>query len=213
MINVNEKKVMLIDDHSIVRVGIRTLIDKQSDLFVCAEAGSLKEAYEQALSSKPDIILLDLKLPDGDGIMGCRELKRLIPAVKIVILTAFGEESLISEVIRAGADGYLLKNIDGKKIIQSIRDVLAGHSILDDKIGGKVIDLIKKSDKKVNDLTKQEESILALVSEGKTNKEIAKELFIADKTVRNYVSKILRKINVDNRTEAALYWIRYQSYR
>ena len=208
-------KVFLIDDHAIVRLGIRALIEKNTDMVVCGEGGTLEEAYKGIQETTPDVILLDMKLPDGDGIIGCRNIKRISPQAKIIILTAYGEESLIVEVIKAGADGYLLKNIDSKKIISSIRDVFNGNSILDQNVLNKVIELMKSNDKDNSNigvtLTQQEQNILELISQGKTNKEISTELFVAEKTVRNYVSTILKKINVDNRTEAALYWMRQKS--
>lgn len=208
-------KVFLIDDHAIVRLGIRSLVEKNSGMVVCGESGTLEEAYKDIKETTPDVILLDMKLPDGDGIIGCRNIKRICPQAKIIVLTAYGEDSLIVEVIKAGADGYLLKNIDSKKIITSIRDVFNGNSILDQNVLNKVIELMKNNDKDNSNigatLTQQEQNIVELISQGKTNKEISKELFVAEKTVRNYVSTILKKINVDNRTEAALYWMRQKS--
>ncbi len=208
-------KVLLIDDHDIVRLGVRTLIQKNEDMIVCGESGTLEGGYKVIENIKPDVVLLDMKLPDGDGIIGCRTIKKLSPESKVIILTAYGEDSLIVEVIKVGADGYLLKNIDSKKIISSIRDVANGNKILDQKILNKFIDMVKNKDKNTDNddilLTKQERNILELISKGKTNKEISSELYVAEKTVRNYVSTILKKINVDNRTEAAMYWMRQKS--
>lgn len=211
----NKIRVLLIDDHDIVRLGIRTLIQRNEDMIVCGESGNLEEGYKFIEKDKPDVVLLDMKLPDGDGIIGCRTIKRISPGTKVIILTAYGEDSLIVEVIKVGADGYLLKNIDSKKIVSSIRDVAKGDKVLDQNVLNKFIDLVKNKDKSTeNDdilLTKQERNILDLISEGKTNKEISSELYVAEKTVRNYVSAILKKIKVDNRTEAAMYWMRQKS--
>lgn len=204
-------KVLLVDDHSIVRLGIKALIEKNEDMMVSGEASNLIEAYENIERLKPDVILLDVKLPDGDGVIGCREIKKLSPESKVIILTAYGDDHLISEVIKAGAEGYLLKNIDSKAIISSIREVALGNSILEQTVLNKMINLYKNKDNIEGSLTMQEKAILELISEGKTNKEISQELYIGEKTVRNYVSQILKKINVSNRTEAALFWIRQKS--
>lgn len=206
-------KVLLIDDHSVVRLGIRSLIEKNLDMKVCGECGTLEDAYKSTEELEPDVILLDIKLPDGDGVMGCRAIKKISPQTKVIILTAYGEDSLIVEVIKAGADGYLLKDIDSRTIISSIREVIKGNSILDPKVTNKVLELLKSKEDVYTNLTQQEQNILSLISEGKTNKEISKEIFITEKTVRNYMSRILKKINVTNRTEAALYWIRQRSLK
>ncbi|MPW24936.1 response regulator [Alkalibaculum sp. M08DMB] len=206
-------KILLIDDHSVVRLGIRSLIEKNSDMMVCGEYGTLTAAYENIKGLEPDVVLLDIKLPDGDGVTGCMTIKTMCPQTKVIILTAYGEDSLIVDVIKAGADGYLLKNIDSKTIISSIRGVTKGDSILDPNVISKVLGLLKNKDTDDVNLTQQEQEILNLISEGKTNKKISKEMFITEKTVRNYVSIILKKINVSNRTEAALYWIRQKSLK
>ncbi|MCC5910600.1 MAG: response regulator transcription factor [Clostridiaceae bacterium] len=202
--------ILLVDDHAIVRYGIRSLIERNDGLRVCGEAESLQEAYQKVSELEPDVILLDIKLPDGDGAAGCREIKKIYPAVKIIILTAFAEDSIVMEAVTAGAEGYLLKNIDSKNIITAIRDVVMGKSILDPKIVGKVFNLVKNNETKDPGLTPQEKNILELISQGKTNKHIGKELFISEKTVRNYLSKAFRKINVSNRTEAAIYWSKHK---
>lgn len=205
--------VLLVDDHAIVRCGIRSLIERNSGLEVCGEAANLQEAYHKVSDLKPDIVLLDIKLPDGDGAAGCREIKKISPETKVIILTAFAEDAIVLEAVQAGAEGYLLKNIDSKSIITAIRDVAAGKPALDASIINKVLDIVKGKHPVDDSLTPQERNILELVSQGKTNKEIGQELFISEKTVRNNVSKILRKINVNNRTEAAIYWSRQKSLR
>ncbi|SNS04760.1 two component transcriptional regulator, LuxR family [Anaerovirgula multivorans] len=205
--------VLLVDDHAIVRCGIRSLIERNSGLEVCGEAENLQEAYHQVSEWKPDIVLLDIKLPDGDGAAGCREIKKISPETKVIILTAFAEDAIVLEAVQAGAEGYLLKNIDSKSIITAIRDVAAGKPALDASIISKVLDVVKGKHPVDDSLTPQERNILELISQGKTNKEIGQELFISEKTVRNNVSKILRKINVNNRTEAAIYWSRQKSLR
>lgn len=208
----NDVSILLVDDHAVVRFGIRSLIEKNSGWFVCAEAETLGSAYELAEKLKPDVVLLDIKLPDGDGAVGCREIKKIVPNVKIIILTAYSDDSIIAEAVKSGADGYLLKNIDSKGIITAIENVIKGASILDTAMVGSLFNIVKKNEQ-LEELTAQEKTILQLISMGKTNKEISRELFLADKTVRNIVSRILKKINVTNRTEAALYYIKQMSLK
>jgi len=206
-------RLLLVDDHSIVRCGIRSLIERNPGLEVCGEAATLSEAYEKVKRFIPDIVLLDIKLPDGDGANGCREIKKIQPGVKVIILTAYGEDAIVMEAIKAGIDGYLLKNIDSKTIVSAIQDVAKGISILDPTIISKVLNVVKRNDSVFEKLSPQECGILDLISLGRTNREIGEELFIAEKTVRNYVSKIMRKINVTNRTEAATFWLRQKSLK
>ena len=203
----NEIKVFLVDDHDIVRSGLRSLIQRSPGLTVCGEAGTLKEAYTKITACTPDVVLLDIKLPDGDGASGCRELKKRNPAMKVLILSAFAEDSIVLETIKAGADGYLMKSVDSKNIIQGLKDVAGGQAALDPVITAKVMNAVKSGTPVSNDaLTPQEQQVLELVSQGKTNREIAELLIMSDKTVRNHVSKILKKLNATNRTEAAIYW-------
>lgn len=203
-------KVLLVDDHSVVRDGLKLLIQLNSQLEVCGEAATLKEAVGEAIRTKPDIILLDFKLPDGDGISGCISIKNILPHVKIIILTAYAQDHIVMETIRAGADGYLLKNIESEELIKTILCVYGGDAVLDPSVTEGVFNNIKLEEKIKSDsrMSPREIKILQALSQGKTNKEIAESLSISDKTVRNYVSNIFRKINVSNRTEAASYWIR-----
>ena len=208
----NKLKILLVDDHSVVRLGIKTLIKSDPELEVVAEAESLAETYKKVEQDKPDIVLLDIKLPDGDGVLGCKKIKSISPDTKIIVLTAYGNESLLQEVIKAGADGYLLKEIDGQGIISAIKQVDAGESAIGPKSTKKLIKLLKQDKKEEGyELTDREKEILDLISTGKTNNEIADELYIAEKTVRNYLTKIFKKLNVDNRTEAAVLWNRQKN--
>lgn len=208
----NKLKILLVDDHSVVRLGIKTLIKSDPELEVVAEAESLAETYKKVEQDKPDIVLLDIKLPDGDGVLGCKKIKSISPDTKIIVLTAYGNESLLQEVIKAGADGYLLKEIDGQRIISAIKQVDAGESAIGPKSTKKLIKLLKQDKKEEGyELTDREKEILDLISTGKTNNEIADELYIAEKTVRNYLTKIFKKLNVDNRTEAAVLWNRQKN--
>ena len=178
-INMQSKdiKILLVDDHSIVRYGIRSLIERNTGLSVCGEAENLLEAYEKVRELKPDVVLLDLKLPDGDGATGCREIKKIQEDIKVIILTAYADDTIVVEAVRAGADGYLLKNIDSKTIIEAIRDVFEGKSVLDSTVLPKVLRAIKSNSDSHETMTPQEKRILDFISEGKTNKEIGEELF------------------------------------
>lgn len=203
----NDIKVFLVDDHDIVRSGIRSLIERSEGLTVCGEAGTLREAYNQIGACAPHVVLLDIKLPDGDGASGCREIKKRYPDIKVMILSAFAEDAIVMEAIKAGAEGYLLKNVDSKNIVQGLKDIAGGQGALDPVITAKVMNAVKSGRMVSEDgLTPQEQQVLELVSLGKTNREIAEMLIMSDKTVRNNVSKILKKLNATNRTEAAMYW-------
>jgi DNA-binding NarL/FixJ family response regulator len=180
---------------------------------VLGEAGSLNEAYEKAENLKPDVILLDMKLPDGDGVTGCIKLKSIIPNVKVIILTAFAEENIVYEAVKAGIDGYILKNIEGQAIVNAITDSYKGVTVIDPSISDKLVKIIQKGNESDYSLAPQDRNILELISQGCTNKEIADALFLSEKTVRNNVSKIMKKINVNNRTEAAMFWSRQKSLK
>lgn len=203
-------KVMLIDDHSIVRDGLKMLLQLSESISVCGEAGSLQEALDVMEQADPDVILLDFKLPDSDGVNGCSIIKRRYPKVKIIILTAYSEKHLVLETLRAGADGYLLKNIKYDVLVSTIQLVNQGAHILDPAVSDGVISNLKNHGEitQNGDLSPRELSIIQLLSSGKSNKEIAETLSISDKTVRNYISNLFKKINVTNRTEAAGYWLR-----
>lgn len=204
-------KVLLVDDHSVVRNGLRLLLQLRDELEVCGEASTLSEAIIMTNNLKPDVVLLDFKLPDGDGINACLSIKNNHPDIKIIILTAYAESHIVMETIRAGADGYLLKNIESDELIETILSVYRGESVLDASLTEGLFNSIKASTENQEEssiLSPQEVKILEMLSLGKTNKEIGYALSISEKTVRNYVSNIFKKINVSNRTEAARYWIR-----
>lgn len=209
-------KVLLVDDHSVVRDGLRLLLQLNDGLKVCGEAATLKEAIMMTIDTNPDVVLLDFKLPDGDGVNGCISIKNLFPNIKIIILTAYAEQHIVMETIRAGADGYLLKNIESEELIKTILSVHNGESVLDPSVTEGVFNSIKLDNQKIeesSEFSPRETKILQALSLGKTNKEIAESLSISDKTVRNYISNIFKKINVSNRTEAASYWIRKKNLR
>lgn len=204
-------RVLLVDDHSVVREGLRLLLQLDNRLEVCGEASTLNEGIDMIKELKPDLVLLDFKLPDGDGISGCISIKNIFPEIKIIILTAYTEDHLVVEAIRSGVDGYLLKNADAEELIKTIISVYEGESVLDSSVTEIIFTNIKKdksSSMEDSILSPKEKEILEMLSLGKTNKEIGASLYISEKTVRNYVSNIFKKINVSNRTEAAAYWIR-----
>ncbi|SFH53395.1 DNA-binding response regulator, NarL/FixJ family, contains REC and HTH domains [Tindallia magadiensis] len=205
-----KKKVMLVDDHKIVRLGLKGLIEKDEDLTVCSEAASLKEMYDNLDETNPHIVLLDMQLPDGDGTEGVREIKKRNSDIRVLILTAYAEDFMVQESIKNGADGYLLKNVDGKAIVQAIHNVLHGLTVMDQKVQI-IMSQSAKEDPFLSRLSEREQTILALVSQGKTNKEIGEKLFLAEKTVRNLITKIMRNIEVTNRTEAAGLWLKHMS--
>ncbi len=205
-------KVLIVDDHNIVRDGLKLILESDNRIAVCGEAKGLQEAIESIPQTCPDVILLDFRLPDGDGVNGCSIIKRRFPQIRVIILTAYSQNHLVMETIRAGADGYLLKNIKSQELIEDIIKVYEGDCVLDTSITEGVFNNISipdiKSTSEDDNLTLREKSILQILSQGKSNCEIAESLAISEKTVRNYISAIFKKLNVSNRTEAASYWIR-----
>lgn len=206
-------RVMLVDDHELVRDGLKALLEAQSDLLVVAEAGSVKEARLQADRTKPDVIVMDVRLADGSGIEATREIRAARPETRVLMLTSFADDEALFASIMAGADGYVLKQIRGTELLRAIRTVGSGQSLLDPAITGAVLERLRKGkhfmkDEKLARLTAQEERILTMVAQGLTNREIGTELKLAEKTVKNYVSTILSKLEVARRAEAAAYLAR-----
>jgi DNA-binding NarL/FixJ family response regulator len=205
-------KVLIVDDHDIVRDGLKLILELDERIMVCGEANGLQEALDSIQKTCPDVVLLDFRLPDGDGVNGCLTIKRRFPQIKIIILTAFSQNHLVIETIRAGADGYLLKNIKSQELIENIIKVYEGDCVLDTSVTEGVFNNIAIPDIELPsqdlNLSSREKNILQILSQGKSNCEIAEALGISEKTVRNYISTIFKKLNVTNRTEAAGYWIR-----
>ncbi|WNF36698.1 response regulator transcription factor [Bacillaceae bacterium IKA-2] len=199
----NRINVFIVDDHSVVRRGLKMFLELDKEIVICGEAGNLNEAVELISQKKPDLVLLDFKLPDGDGIIGCQKIKRMYPDIKIIILTAFANDDIILEATKAGADAYLLKDIESEQLISTIFSVSRGKNTL-----GSVVTVTENQRGKQLNLSNKEILILDMISLGKVNKEIADSLNMAEKTVRNNISRIFKKINVANRTEAASFWIR-----
>ncbi|TMF88776.1 MAG: response regulator transcription factor [Chloroflexi bacterium] len=204
---------MLVDDHEVVRDGLKALIQANDDLVVVAEAGSVKEALLQADRTKPDVIVMDVRLADGSGIEATREIRAVRPQTRVLMLTSFADDDALFASIMAGADGYVLKQIKGSELLRAVRTVGAGQSLLDPAITSAVLDRLRKGklllrDEKLARLTGQEERILGMIADGQTNREIGATLKLAEKTVKNYVSTILSKLEVARRAEAAAYLAR-----
>jgi DNA-binding NarL/FixJ family response regulator len=205
---------MLVDDHEIVRDGIRAMLDPEDDVVVTAEAATVREAIDEADRTRPDVIVMDVRLTDGSGIEATREIRAKLPNTRVLMLTSFADDEALFASIMAGASGYVLKQVKSGDLLRAIRAVGAGNSLLDPSVTSAVLDRLRKGkhllrDEKLARLSPQEERILQLVADGKTNKEIGDELHLAEKTVKNYVSSILSKLEVARRAEAAAYLARH----
>ncbi|RJQ77374.1 DNA-binding response regulator [Pseudonocardiaceae bacterium YIM PH 21723] len=199
-------RVLLVDDHEVVRRGIRDLLDGEQDVSVVAEAGGVAEAEAVAAAKRPNVAVVDMRLPDGDGVSLCRSLREL--GVRCLVLTAFDDEEAMLGAIMAGAGGYLLKQVRGQDLVQAVREVAAGRSLLDPVTTAHVLDRIRNQSAgdELAALTEQERKVLLLIGEGLSNREIAERLFLAEKTVKNYVTAVLAKLGMQRRTQAAA-WI------
>jgi two-component system, NarL family, response regulator DevR len=207
-------RVMLVDDHEIVRDGIRAMLAAQEDIVVTSEAGSVSEAVDEADRTRPDVIVMDVRLSDGSGIEATREIRAKHPQTRVLMLTSFADDEALFASIMAGASGYVLKQVKSGDLLRAIRAVGKGDSLLDPAVTSAVLDRLRKGkhllrDEKLARLSPQEERILVLVADGRTNKEIGDELSLAEKTVKNYVSSILSKLEVARRAEAAAYLARH----
>jgi two-component system, NarL family, response regulator DevR len=207
-------RVMLVDDHEVVRDGIKALLAATEDIVVCGEAGSVRDAVAEAERALPDVIVMDVRLSDGSGIEATRDIRARRPATQVLMLTSFADDEALFASIMAGAAGYVLKQIKGGELVRAIRTVGQGQSLLDPAVTKGVLDRLRKGkhllrDEKLARLSPQEERILGLVSGGRTNRQIGQELGLAEKTVKNYVSSILAKLEVARRAEAAAYLARH----
>jgi two-component system response regulator DevR len=203
-------RLLIVDDHEVVRQGLVALLSRREAFQVVAEAGSVAEAVEQALRFRPDIVIMDVRLPDGSGIEACREIRAELPDTRVVMLTSFPDEEAVLSAIVAGASGYLLKQIRARDLVTALETVGRGESLLDSAVTEKVLERVRRIASgtytdELAALTSQEQKILLLVAEGKTNKEIAADVFLSDKTVKNYVSSILSKLNLERRAQAAAF--------
>lgn len=199
--------VLIVDDSELVRVGLRSLLGATGQCKVVGDAGTVASAIEAAAKLKPQVILLDIRLPDGTGFQACREILRKNSECRILILSSVSDDKLVDEAIRSGAHGYLLKEINGQGLIQAIADVAAGKAILDPAITAQVMRLIKSGQQAKSDvlaqLSNQERRVLSLIASGHTNKEVAAEMNLAEKTVKNYTATIFEKLQVSRRAQAA----------
>ena len=203
-------RLLVVDDHEVVRQGLVALIDRREKFQVVAEAGTVEEALDAARRFQPDLVIMDVRLPDGSGIEACREIRAELPGTRVVMLTSYPDEEAVLSAIIAGASGYLLKQIRARDLVIALEAVGRGESLLDPAVTEKVLERVRRIASgtytdELAQLTAQEQKILQLVAEGKTNKEIASEVFLSDKTVKNYVSSILSKLNRQRRAQAAAF--------
>jgi len=207
-------RILLVDDHEVVRDGVKALLQATDDIIVTAEASSVREAIDEADRARPDVVVMDVRLADGSGIEATREIRARHPKTAVIMLTSFADDEALFASIMAGASGYVLKQVKGGELVRAIRTVGKGESLLDPAVTNAVLDRLRKGkhllrDEKLARLSPQEERILSLVADGKTNREIGEELHLAEKTVKNYVSSILSKLEVARRAEAAAYLARH----
>ncbi|MFD7642914.1 response regulator [Kitasatospora sp. NPDC059795] len=202
-------RVFLLDDHEVVRRGVHDLLSMDGDIEVVGEAGTAAEALNRIPVVHPDVAVLDVRLPDGNGVEVCREIRSQYPSVKCLMLTSFSDDEALFDSIMAGASGYVLKAIRGTDLLSAVRDVAAGKSLLDPVATSRVLARLRdggeKEDERIAQLTKQERRILDLIGEGMTNRQIGNELHLAEKTVKNYVSSLLAKMGMERRTQVAAY--------
>lgn len=204
-------RLLIVDDSELVRTGLRTLLSSEHTLAIIGEAANVANAVTTAARLKPDVILMDIRLPDGTGFDACRQILQQLPETRILFLTSVVDDRLVDEAIRSGGNGYLLKEIDGRGLVQAILDVAAGKSILDPAITARVMNLVKaggNQPKLLDSLSPQERRVLALIAEGKTNKEVGLDLNLSEKTVKNYLANIFDKLNVSRRSHATALYIR-----
>jgi DNA-binding NarL/FixJ family response regulator len=207
-------RVMLVDDHEVVRAGVRAVLQAQEDIIVTAEAGTVADAVSEAERARPDVVVMDVRLADGSGIEATREIRATRPATRVLMLTSFADDEALFASIMAGASGYVLKQVNSADLLRAIRAVGRGESLLDPAVTNAVLDRLRKGkhllkDEKLARLSPQEERILTLIAEGRTNREVGEALELAEKTVKNYVSSILSKLEVARRAEAAAYLARH----
>jgi two-component system response regulator DevR len=207
-------KVYLLDDHEIVRRGIKELLESEGDIVVIGESGLAEEATRRIPALKPDVAILDGRLPDGSGIDVCREIRSVDPEIAALILTSYDDDEALFSAIMAGAAGYILKQVRGTDFIDTVRRVAAGQSMLDPAVTAQVLERLRsgpKTDPSLEQLTAQELRILELIADGMTNRQIATTLFLAEKTVKNYVSSMLAKLGLESRTQAAIFATKHLS--
>jgi DNA-binding NarL/FixJ family response regulator len=207
-------RVFLLDDHEVVRRGVRELLEIEDDMTVVGEAGTAHDALARIPAARPDVAIIDMRLPDGDGVEVCRDVRSRHPEVQCVVLTSFADDEALFDSIMAGAAGYLLKQINGTDLVDAVRRVASGQSLLDPSLTARVLERLRNGppeDERMASLTERERSILDLIAEGLTNRQIGERLFLAEKTVKNYVSNLLAKLGMERRTEAAVFAARLKA--
>jgi len=207
-------RVFLLDDHEVVRVGVRELLESEGDIEVVGEASTAAEALARVPAVRPDVAVLDVRLPDGDGVGVCRELRSDFPELACLMLTSFADDEALFDAVLAGAAGYVLKQVKGNDILESVRRVAAGQSLLDPATTARMMQRMREQVERpdpLEGLTEQERRVLALIGEGLTNRQIGERMFLAEKTVKNYVSNLLTKLGMERRTQAAAFVARMDS--
>ena len=208
-------RILLVDDHEVVRVGLRALIERQPCMQVVGEAATVREAVDQAHALQPDVVVLDVRLPGGNGLEACRQIKRDCPEIRIIILTSYSDDEVLFEAIACGADGYVLKRIGSDELVRALERIGRGESLLDPAVTDRVFARMREARKQERahafaGLGAQDMEILARIAEGQTNREIAAALHLSEKTVRNYVSAILQTLELTSRVQAAAYAARHR---
>jgi two-component system, NarL family, response regulator DevR len=208
-------RVLLVDDHEVIRVGLRTVLGQTQGVSVIGEAGTMAEAVQQAQRLKPDVILMDVRLSDGSGIDACREILGALPGTRVIFLTSYADDDSVLAAVLAGAHGYVLKEIDSPALLEAIRSVAKGQSILDSHVTERALRWLRglhdlPATSGTDQLSSQEERVVALVAEGKTNKEIAVALGLSDKTVKNYLANVFQKLRITRRAQAAAFFVKRQ---
>jgi DNA-binding NarL/FixJ family response regulator len=209
-------RVFLLDDHEVVRRGVADLLEAEEDIHVVGEAGTAEEALGRILATSPDVCVLDVRLPDGSGVEVCRDVREKRPEIACLMLTSFSDDEALLEAVLAGAAGYLLKQVRGSDLVDAVRRVATGQSLLDPAVTATVLRRLREGsadDQRLSGLTEQERKVLALLAEGRTNRQIADTLYLAEKTVKNYVSNVLAKLGMSRRTEAAVWAARLDERR
>jgi NarL family two-component system response regulator LiaR len=204
-------RVLVVDDHAVVREGLRTFLSLQDGIEVVGEAGDGREAIAAARRLRPDVVLMDLVMPRVDGVQAMRELRDHVPGARVIVLTSFLEDDRLLPAIRAGAAGYLLKNVEPSELARAVRTADAGEALIDPAVAARLVDALASDHRPEQPLTAREQDVLDLLARGYANKRIARELGIAEKTVKTHVSHVLAKLGVSDRTQAALYATRHRS--
>lgn len=209
-------RLLLVDDHEVVRVGLRTLLTQHNHITIAGEASNVAGAIQNAARVKPDVVLMDLRLPDGSGVDACREILAVNPVIRVICLTSYADDDSVLAAVLAGAHGYVLKEIDSAALLRAVHTVAKGHSILDPQVTERALSWLRSLNGNVHipetdPLSPQEERVLALVAEGCTNKEIGSALNLSDKTVKNYLASVFQKLRITRRAQAAAFFVKRQS--